>query len=67
MIKVCTFSRYFEDMSSALEKENIDFTSKECLLRCDLCRTVPFVMVDHEFIIGETLDDLISNIKEKLI
>ncbi|SUY47966.1 Uncharacterized protein conserved in bacteria [Clostridium putrefaciens] len=67
MIKVCAFSRYFEDISSALEKENMDFTSKECLLRCDLCRTVPFVMVYHEFIIGETIDNLIVNIKERLL
>ncbi|MBU5592005.1 YuzB family protein [Clostridium sp. MSJ-4] len=63
MIRLCAFSKYADDIISLLEKENLEFTLEECLLRCDLCRSIPFVRVGNEFITSDTIEGLIHKLK----
>jgi uncharacterized protein YuzB (UPF0349 family) len=62
MVSICQFSRFIEELSKALDNKNIEYTSKECLGRCDLCMKVPFVRIGHEFISDETVEGLISKL-----
>ncbi|WP_055669250.1 DUF1450 domain-containing protein [Desnuesiella massiliensis] len=62
MIKICTFSRYSEELSKALLEKGQEFSNEECLGRCDLCMKMPFVKIDHEFITGETVEDLVRKL-----
>lgn len=64
MVKVCQFSRFIEELSKALEDNGIEYTSHECLGRCDLCMKVPFVRADHEFISDESVDGLLRKLKK---
>jgi uncharacterized protein YuzB (UPF0349 family) len=66
MVKVCQFSRFIDELTKALEENNIEYTSKECIGRCDLCMKVPFVQKDHEFIYDESIDKLIKKLVGQL-
>lgn len=63
MIKLCAFSRYLDEIIVLLNKENIEFSSEECLRRCDLCMTVPFARVNDEFITANSPSELVAKIK----
>lgn len=66
MVRVCTFSRFVEELSKALEDNSIEYTSDECLGRCDLCMKVPFVRIGHEFIYDESIEGLLRKLKNNV-
>ena len=66
MIKVCTFSKYYDDIIDFLQENNIDYTSEECLIRCDLCHTHPFVKIDKSFISDENINIFYKKLLQSL-
>jgi uncharacterized protein YuzB (UPF0349 family) len=63
MIKVCKFNKYHDEIVNFLEKNNANFSSEECLLRCDLCHSGAFVKMDSEFIFDENVDTFLGKLK----
>jgi uncharacterized protein YuzB (UPF0349 family) len=63
MVKVCKFTNCFNELTSALDDAGIDYSTEECLGRCDLCHSTAFVQKDDEFISDDKIDILINKIK----
>jgi uncharacterized protein YuzB (UPF0349 family) len=64
MIEVCRFNLYFEELTAALEANNIGYTTKDCLGRCDLCHSSAFVKYQDEFISEDSVENLIKRLRK---
>lgn len=63
MIKICMFNKYHDEIVTFLQENNTNFSSEECLLRCDLCHTGAFVKMDSAFIFDKNIDVLLEKLK----
>jgi uncharacterized protein YuzB (UPF0349 family) len=55
-------SEYCDQISEFLDSRGIDYSTKGCLGRCDLCSTGAFIEREGEFIYEEDGDTLIDEL-----
>ncbi len=63
IVKVCSLTDFYDELTAALKENNIAYTDKECLGRCDLCHSTAFVQKGDEFISKDSIEAPIEKIK----
>ncbi|RII31899.1 hypothetical protein D2A34_25650 [Clostridium chromiireducens] len=60
--KICKHTLHFEELSKALDDNNIEFKVKDCLKKCSKCRSKLLVKRDDDYISAKTIEKLLSKL-----
>lgn len=60
--KVCKNTCHYNELVKALEKNSIEFKTKDCIKKCSKCRSKILVKKDDDYISAKTVEKLLSKI-----
>ena len=60
--KVCKHTYHYGELLKALEDNDIEFKTKDCIKKCSKCREKFLVQKDDEYISAKTIKKLLSKL-----
>lgn len=60
--KVCKHTYHYDELVKALEENNIEFKTKDCIKKCSKCHSKVLIKKDDDYISAKTVEKLMSKI-----